>query len=52
MGTADEVKKQVIGVQAALEQSVLDHGPISVHKKMRSDLPHGPGDPFEFVLAE
>jgi hypothetical protein len=52
MGTADEVKKQVIGVQAALEQSVLDHGPISVHKKMRSDLPHGSGDPFEFVLAE
>ncbi|MBC7592364.1 MAG: transposase family protein [Kineosporiaceae bacterium] len=33
---ADEVKQQAIGVRAALEQSGLDHGPISVHEKMRS----------------
>ena len=32
----DEVKQQAIGVRAALEQSGLDHGPISVHEKMRS----------------
>ncbi|WP_418005940.1 integrase core domain-containing protein [Mycobacterium sp. PDNC021] len=31
-----EVKKQAIGVRAALEQSGLDHGPISVHEKMRT----------------
>jgi transposase InsO family protein len=30
------VKQQAIGVRAALEQSGLDHGPISVHEKMRS----------------
>jgi putative transposase len=34
--TAEEVKKQAIGVRAALEASGLDHGPISVHEKMRS----------------
>lgn len=33
---SDEVKRQAIGVRAALEQSGLDHGPISVHDKMRS----------------
>ncbi len=33
--TLDEVKKQAVGVRAALEQSGLDHGPISVHDKMR-----------------
>lgn len=32
----DEVKKQAIGVRAALERSGLDHGPISVHDKMSS----------------
>ncbi len=32
----DQVKAEAIGVRAALEQSGLDHGPISVHKKMRS----------------
>jgi putative transposase len=32
----DEVARQAIGVRAALEQSGLDHGPISVHEKMRS----------------
>jgi transposase InsO family protein len=32
----DEVKRQAIGVRAALEQSGLDHGPISVHEKMKS----------------
>jgi putative transposase len=32
----DEVKAQAVGVRAALEQSGLDHGPISVHEKMRS----------------
>jgi len=31
-----EVKAQAVGVRAALEQSGLDHGPISVHDKMRS----------------
>jgi putative transposase len=34
--TADEVKKQAVGVRAALERSGLDYGPISVHEKMRS----------------
>jgi transposase InsO family protein len=29
-----EVKKQAVGVRAALESSGLDHGPISVHDKM------------------
>jgi len=33
---AGEMKKQAIGVRAALEQSGLDHGPISVHEKMRT----------------
>lgn len=32
----DEVKAHAIGIRAALEQSGLDHGPISVHEKMRS----------------
>jgi transposase InsO family protein len=32
---SDEVKVQAVGVRAALEQSGLDHGPISVHEKMR-----------------
>ena len=34
--TGDAVEAQAIGVRAALEQSGLDHGPISVHDKMRS----------------
>jgi hypothetical protein len=33
---SDEVKEQAIGVRAALEASGLDHGPISVHEKMRA----------------
>jgi putative transposase len=33
---SDEVKAQAVGVRAALEQSGLDHGPISVHEKMRA----------------
>jgi len=33
--TGDAVKAQAIGVRAALEQSGLDHGPISVHDKMK-----------------
>lgn len=33
---AEEVKRQAIGVRAALERSGLDHGPISVHDKMRT----------------
>ena len=32
----DEVKAQAVAVRAALERSGLDHGPISVHEKMRS----------------
>lgn len=32
----DEVKQQAIGVRAALESSGLDHGPVSVHDKMRA----------------
>ena len=32
---ADEIKQQAVGVRAALERSGLDHGPISVHEKMR-----------------
>ena len=32
----DEVARQAIGVRAALERSGLDHGPISVHEKMRA----------------
>jgi putative transposase len=34
--TEDVVKAQAIGVRAALEQFGLDHGPISVHEKMKS----------------
>ena len=33
---SDEVRQQALGVRAALERSGLDHGPISVHEKMRS----------------
>ena len=33
---SDEVKKQAVAVRAALEASGLDHGPISVHEKMRA----------------
>ena len=32
----DEVKQQALAVRAALESSGLDHGPISVHDKMRA----------------
>lgn len=32
----DAVKEQAIAVRAALERSGLDHGPISVHDKMRA----------------
>ncbi|WP_244528385.1 MULTISPECIES: integrase core domain-containing protein [unclassified Leifsonia] len=32
----DEVVQQALGVRAALEASGLDHGPISVHDKMRA----------------
>ncbi|GAB3778285.1 integrase core domain-containing protein [Nocardioides ungokensis] len=32
----DEVKEQALTVRAALESSGLDHGPISVHDKMRA----------------
>ena len=32
----EDVKKQAVAVRAALEASGLDHGPISVHDKMRS----------------
>lgn len=32
----NEVKEQAIAVRAALEASGLDHGPISVHEKMRT----------------
>lgn len=32
----DEVVQQALGVRAALESSGLDHGPISVHDKMRA----------------
>lgn len=33
---AEEVRAAAVGVRAALEQSGLDHGPISVHEKMRA----------------
>jgi putative transposase len=33
---AEAVKEQAVAVRAALEASGLDHGPISVHDKMRS----------------
>ena len=32
----EEVKVQAVQVRAALEASGLDHGPISVHEKMRA----------------
>jgi transposase InsO family protein len=32
----DEVRAQAVGVRAALEASGLDHGPISVHDRMRA----------------
>lgn len=32
----DDAAAQAIAVRAALEQSGLDHGPVSVHEKMRS----------------
>ncbi|SFI51442.1 hypothetical protein SAMN05216561_109145 [Nocardioides psychrotolerans] len=32
----DEVKEQALSVRAAMESSGLDHGPISVHDKMRA----------------
>lgn len=32
----DDVARQAVAVRAALEQSGLDHGPISVHEKMKS----------------
>ena len=32
----DELKAQAVGVRAALEACGLDHGPISVHDKMRA----------------
>lgn len=32
----EELKKQALGVRAALESSGLDHGPISVHDKMHA----------------
>jgi putative transposase len=33
---SEEVKDQAVAVRAALEASGLDHGPISVHEKMRA----------------
>lgn len=33
---SDEVKREALQVRAALERSGLDHGPISVHDKMRA----------------
>ncbi len=33
---AEDVKQQALGVRAALEASGLDHGPISVHDKMKA----------------
>ncbi len=33
---SEEVKAQAVAVRAALESSGLDHGPISVHDKMRA----------------
>ncbi len=32
----EQVKAQAVAVRAALEASGLDHGPISVHEKMRA----------------
>ena len=40
---SERTKTEAIGVRAALEASGLDHGPISVHEKMRSmGLEHVP----------
>jgi hypothetical protein len=36
----ENIKAQAVAVRAALESSGLDHGPISVHEKMRT---MGPG---------
>jgi putative transposase len=33
---SEEVRQEALKVRAALEQSGLDHGPVSVHDKMRS----------------
>ncbi|GFG79396.1 hypothetical protein MPRG_26720 [Mycobacterium paragordonae] len=33
---SDAIKEQAVAVRAALEASGLDHGPISVHEKMRA----------------
>jgi Winged helix-turn helix len=33
---SDDVAAEAVAVRAALEQSGLDHGPISVHEKMRA----------------
>jgi len=33
---ADDIVQRAVAVRAALEASGLDHGPISVHEKMRS----------------
>ena len=33
---SEQVKEQAVAVRAALEVSGLDHGPISVHEKMRA----------------
>ena len=33
---AEDAKRQALGVRAALESSGLDHGPISVHDKMKA----------------
>ncbi len=41
--SSDQTKSEAIAVRAALEASGLDHGPISVHEKMRSiGLEHVP----------
>lgn len=43
---ADDVKQEAIDVRAALEASGLDHGPISVHEKMKAmGLPMVPSVP-------
>jgi hypothetical protein len=51
----EEVKQQVIGVPEALEASGLDHGPISVHDKMRAMGPEPNAcwqlDATEYVLT-
>ncbi len=36
---SEEVKELALAVRAALEASGLDHGPISVHDKMRGERP-------------